>query len=111
VRRGVVIRRIFVLEQGTLADDARVRKMRDQQRSAGITVRLLDASAMTPARVLLLPDLAIFDDEICYELTTVPHLGAAETPVFPQNLVSGTAPNGPKPNPALRRLLEAVPTI
>jgi hypothetical protein len=87
VRRGVVIRRIFVLERGLLADDARVRKICDQQRSAGITVRILDASAMTLARVLLLPDLAIFDNEICYELTTGPRLGAAETPFFIKTLL------------------------
>src|SRR5262249_1809479 len=87
VRRGVVIRRIFVLEQGTLADDARIRKMRDQQGSAGITVRILEASAMPPAGGLLLPELAIFDDEVCYELATGPRLGAAETPYFVKTLL------------------------
>jgi hypothetical protein len=87
VRRGVVIRRIFVLERSTLAGDPGVRKMCDQQCSAGITVRILDASALTPARTLLMPDLAIFDDEVCYELTIGPRLGAADTPYFVKTLL------------------------
>src|SRR5262249_48812584 len=53
-----------------------------------ITVRILDASAMPPAGVLLLPELAIFDDEVCYELATGPRLGAAETPYFVKTLLA-----------------------
>jgi hypothetical protein len=87
MRRGVVIRRILVLEKGTLTDDVQVRKMCDQQCRAGIAVRLLDASAMTPAGVLLLSDVAIFDDEVCYELTIGPRLGATETPYFVKTLL------------------------
>jgi hypothetical protein len=66
---------------------------------------------MTPAHVLLMPDLAIFDDEICYELTTVPRLGAAETPYFLKTLLVVRLQTVQNRNPTLRRLLEAVPTI
>jgi hypothetical protein len=61
--------------------------MCDQQRSAGITVRIFDASALTPARTLLLPDIAIFDDEVCYELTSGPRLGTADIPYFVKTLL------------------------
>jgi len=88
VRRGVTIRRIFLLEHGELAEDANFRRLYHQQRGAGIQVRILDAAVLTPARMLLLPDVAIFDEEVCYEMTSGPRLGAAHTPYFVKTLLS-----------------------
>lgn len=82
VRRGVAVRRIFVLEDRGIAHDPDFRKLCDQQRSAGVSIRILDAFTLTPTRALLLPDMVIFDDEISYELTTGPRLVAASTPYF-----------------------------
>jgi hypothetical protein len=56
-------------------------------RSAGILVRVLDAATVTPERTPLLPDLAIFDEAVSYELTVGPRLGAANTPYYVKTLL------------------------
>jgi hypothetical protein len=80
VRRGVTIQRIFVLEHGELALDATFRRMYERQRAAGIAVRVLDAASQTSGQMLLLPDMAIFDDEVSYEMTSGPRLAIGQPP-------------------------------
>lgn len=75
IRRGVTVRRLFLLENADLMRNPEFRRICDQQRGMGIVIRVLDASALSPSRRLLLPDLVLFDEEVSYELTAGPRVG------------------------------------
>ncbi len=59
IRRGVVVRRLFVLEHADLVQNDGFRRICDQQTGIGITIRVLDASRLSPSRLMRLPDLVI----------------------------------------------------
>lgn len=82
IRRGVAVRRLFVLENAPLRQDREFRRICDQQREIGIVVRVLDASELSSSRRLLLPDLVLFDEQVSYELTAAPRLGGTTAPYF-----------------------------
>jgi hypothetical protein len=76
IRRGVKVRRIFVLETEQLVQHFALRQICDQQTAMGMEVRLLDASKLTASQRLMLPDLVVFDEEVSYELISGPRIGA-----------------------------------
>jgi uncharacterized protein DUF6879 len=78
VRRGVDIRRIFILDSPTLMTDPELRRILALQRSAGVNVRLSDGSEA--AQDGGLSDFVIFDEEVCYDTTPVTRLEAAGAP-------------------------------
>jgi hypothetical protein len=82
LRRGVAVRRMFVLENLGLLRVPGFRQLCEHQRSLGIVVRLLDASALDPGRRMLVPALVIFDREVSYELTAGARFGDARAPYF-----------------------------
>ncbi|WP_432841259.1 DUF6879 family protein [Dactylosporangium sp. CA-092794] len=69
VRRGVVIRRVFIVESPTLLNHPELSRILVMQRSAGIEVRLVDGGDV--ARDGALSDFVIFDGQICYDTTPV----------------------------------------
>jgi hypothetical protein len=81
IRRGVRIQRLFVVANDRLAGHPDLITLLDQQREAGVTVRVLQATELPPSRRHHLPDLAIFDEEVSYELTGAPRLDP-ETPRY-----------------------------
>jgi hypothetical protein len=82
IRRGVAIRRIFMLEHGDLAQTEELRRVCDQQLAIGVQVRTLDISKLGAARRMLVTDLVIFDEEITYELSAGLTIGATSAPYF-----------------------------
>ncbi|GIF23643.1 hypothetical protein BJ973_004252 [Actinoplanes tereljensis] len=78
VRRGVDIRRIFILDSPKLRADPDLRRILAMQRSAGIHVRLSDGSGV--AQDGGLSDFVIFDEEVCYDTTPVTRREAPGAP-------------------------------
>ncbi|MBU2664586.1 hypothetical protein KOI35_13870 [Actinoplanes bogorensis] len=78
VRRGVTIRRIFIIESPTLMTDPELRRILQMQRSAGVDVRLSDGSAAAQDGGLF--DFVIFDEQICYDTTPVTRQGTPGAP-------------------------------
>lgn len=72
IRRGVRVRRLFILERAELVDHPELRQICDQQRRMGIEIRTLAASTLSSSQRSMLPDLVLFDEEISYELTAGP---------------------------------------
>jgi hypothetical protein len=71
-RDGIRVRRIFVLDSPSMADDPVLRRHCEEQSEMHIAVRLLDRSAVpTPLRVQV-RDLIVFDDILAYETTPTP---------------------------------------
>jgi hypothetical protein len=68
VRRGVAVRRIFVVGDSGHLDHPQVLRLVAQQRQLAIAVRRLDASTLASASGTNLP-MVIFDGEILYEQT------------------------------------------
>lgn len=69
VRRGVTIRRIFIVESPAPRDNTELGRILAMQRSAGIDVRLLDdGEAAQDGGV---SDYLVFDEELCYISTPV----------------------------------------
>lgn len=75
VDRGVVIRRLFIMDSPGLSSDAEVLKACAAQREIGVQVRILDPSAIPAKRRSQLLDFIIFDRVVCYELTSAPRIG------------------------------------
>jgi hypothetical protein len=74
IRRGVRIRRLFIVPNARLAAHPDLAALLEQHRVAGIEVRVLTATDLPSSRRHHLPDLAIFDEEVSYELTGAPRL-------------------------------------
>jgi hypothetical protein len=74
VRRGVVIRRVFIVESLQLMIDPEVRQILAMQRSAGTEIRYVDGSEAALDGGL--SDFVIFDEELCYDTTPVTRTGA-----------------------------------
>ena len=62
VRRGVAVRRIFIIESPTLMTNPELRRILEMQRSTGVEVRLIDSSEA--AQDGGLSDFVIFDEQI-----------------------------------------------
>lgn len=83
VRRGVVIRRIFVVA-GTTAPQASVslREIYEPQRAIGVNVRLLCLADLAVARQDALRDFVLFDDAVLYETTVAARIASAAVPAM-----------------------------
>jgi hypothetical protein len=75
VDRGVAIRRLFILDSPDLSNDPEVVKACLAQRDIGVQVRILHPSAIPAKRRSQLLDFIVFDNAICYELTSAPRIG------------------------------------
>lgn len=67
--RGTRVRRIFVLDDAGVADDPDVVTVLDDQREAGVLVRLLDESSVAEELKSLVFDFVVFDESVSYEVT------------------------------------------
>jgi hypothetical protein len=68
IQRGVVIRRIFILETWALAENVELRRICDLQCARGIDVRLIDVATATGMAGSHIP-MVIFDKAVSFELT------------------------------------------
>jgi hypothetical protein len=68
VRRGLRVRRVFVIERPELATDPDVLRTCREQAALGIEIRLLLSSAGTP-KPMTSYDFILFDDQVSYEVT------------------------------------------
>ena len=69
VQRGVIIRRIFILDSTEQTKDSDFLLVYQQQRDMGIHTRVLDLFTIPHALKNLLYDFVVFDDTISYEVT------------------------------------------
>jgi hypothetical protein len=76
VRRGVKVRRVFILEDAKVTDDPFYIKLCARQQRIGIDVRYLTPDMVTPELSNKLDDFILFDNEISYEV--VPSLTPGE---------------------------------
>ena len=82
VRRGVRVRRIFIVDGTANSQHSGLLQICQQQEQAGIQVRTLDASSVSASRRMLMPDLVIFDEQVSYELTAGLRLDSNKAPYF-----------------------------
>jgi hypothetical protein len=75
LRRGVIIRRVFIVDSPTLMVNPELNRILAMQKSAGIDVRLLDGSEA--AQDGGLSDYVIFDGQLCYDTTPVTRRGGS----------------------------------
>lgn len=75
VDRDVAIRRLFILDSAELSNDPEVLRACRAQKEIGVQVRILHPSAVPAKRRSQLLDFIIFDNVVCYELTTAPRIG------------------------------------
>jgi hypothetical protein len=80
--RGVRIRRVFIMDRPTLAQDAAFLDVCKLQRDLGIQVRVLDSSAIPGTRRSSLFDFVLFDDAISYETTPASSLDGSVRPAI-----------------------------
>jgi hypothetical protein len=68
MRRDVVIRRVFVIDQPGQANQDNLLRVCRQQRDLGIHVKIIDQSAMPDAIKSVMLDFIVFDNAISYEV-------------------------------------------
>lgn len=69
IKRGVRVRRVFIIDGPQLATDPGFRTVCSQQQQIGIEVRILDASGVQGTNRSSLFDFVLFDNVISYEVT------------------------------------------
>ncbi|WP_245665932.1 DUF6879 family protein [Actinoplanes subtropicus] len=69
---GKRVRRIFLLDKPSMADDPYLRQAYHEQRGMRIDVRLLDRLDVPPPLRVQVRDLILFDDILAYETTPTP---------------------------------------
>lgn len=79
-RRGVVVRRLFILGRSDLARDEAFLRMCDAQTSIDIAVRVLDPAKIPSTRKSSLFDFILFDDTLSYEATPAVRIDAGARP-------------------------------
>jgi hypothetical protein len=82
VRRGVRVRRLFVIERPELADDPDLLQTCRNQAYLGVDVRWLFPGAVPRTREKYLHDFTVFDDALSYEITPVAQIEEGENPLF-----------------------------
>lgn len=73
MRRDVVIRRVFVIDQSGQANQDGLLRICRQQKELGICVRVVDQSAIPDAAKSPTFDFIVFDGVISYEVSPAPH--------------------------------------
>ncbi|WP_106397939.1 phospholipase D-like domain-containing protein [Actinocorallia populi] len=81
-KRGVHIRRVFIIDRSDLADDPLFLRMCRLQREAGIEVRLFDPTTAVGIPRSTMFDFVVFDGDISYESTPTSRLSEDERPVI-----------------------------
>lgn len=74
VRRGVQVRRLFVVPNDHVAEHPDLLALARQHQAIGITVRTLSITDLVPSQRHHIPDVVIFDEEVSYELTAAARL-------------------------------------
>jgi hypothetical protein len=69
IRRGVRVRRLFILDRTDLRDDPKFRRLVQIQQDMAIEVRVLDPSVAPAQFIPPVLDLIIFDGTVCYQST------------------------------------------
>jgi hypothetical protein len=69
IERGVVIRRVFIVDRPELVNDPGLREIAGTHQMMGIHVRVLAPGAIPPTRRTSLFDFILFDDVMSYEVT------------------------------------------
>jgi uncharacterized protein DUF6879 len=77
IKRGVTVRRVFVLEHSRVTEDPAYQLMCDRQRNIGIDIRYLTPDMVSVNLHNKLDDFIVFDNEISYE--SVPSLAPGDT--------------------------------
>ena len=82
VRRGVRVRRVFVIERDQIAGDPTLQRTCGIQEDLGIEVRLLYPSAIPHSIRNSLFDFIVFDNTVSYEATPATHVEEGENRVI-----------------------------
>jgi hypothetical protein len=82
VRRGVLIRRIFVFDKPEFAADQDFIRIRHLQRDAGVQIRVLDSGTVPEHLKNTIFDFVLFDEVISYETTSATRMEAAVKPAI-----------------------------
>jgi hypothetical protein len=82
IHRGVHIRRVFVTERDEMANDPVLQRICQFQVDSGIEVRLLYPSAVPLEIRGQITDFILFDDNLSYETTPMPHVEHGDVPVI-----------------------------
>jgi len=77
IKRGVSVRRVFVLEHSRVTEDPAYQRMCDRQRNLGVEIRYLTPDMVSVNLHNKLDDFIVFDNEISYE--SVPSLAPGDT--------------------------------
>jgi hypothetical protein len=77
IKRGVTVRRVFVLEHSRITEDEAYQRMCDRQRNLGIDIRYLTPDMVSVNLHNKLDDFIVFDNEISYE--SVPSLAPGDS--------------------------------
>jgi hypothetical protein len=77
IRRGVQVRRLFVVPNDHTAEHPDLLALARQHRATGITVRTLSITDLLPSQRHHIPDVVIFDEEVSYQLTAATRLDPA----------------------------------
>jgi len=82
IQRGVVIRRLFIMDLPELINDPDFMRVCRTHRDIGITVRILDPKVMRGPRKDSLFDFIIFDGVLSYQATSASWVGERGRPVI-----------------------------
>jgi hypothetical protein len=82
IRRGVRVRRVFIVDQPDLAKDSGLLAECSRQKEIGIEVRILDPSSNPRLRKSSLFDFVLFDKEISYETTPASRMEGDHKPTI-----------------------------
>ncbi|MGQ0777407.1 MAG: hypothetical protein ACT4NY_23850 [Pseudonocardiales bacterium] len=84
MNRGVVIRRVFIIDRPGQIGDADFLNIYRQHKNLGIRVKVLDRSTITDASILegSLIDFVVFDSTLSYETTPASMLGGGVKPTI-----------------------------
>lgn len=82
IKRGVVIRRIFIMDRPDLSTDPGFLEVCRQHSSIGISVRVLDPSREPELRRGSLFDFVIFDGVLSYQTTPASRIGDGAPPII-----------------------------
>jgi hypothetical protein len=80
IMRGVRVRRVFIMDRPDLSGDNGFLGVCEMQRDMGISVRILDSSAIPEVRRSSLFDFIVFDDSISYESTPASSIDGSVRP-------------------------------
>jgi hypothetical protein len=82
VRRGVKIRRAFILDRAEIVDDVDFIRMCQLQQDVGIEVRVLDPHVIIGTQRSSLFDFVLFDNMLSYEVTPASRITDDERPTI-----------------------------